>query len=209
MSTIVKICGITTPADGEAAAAAGADAVGLMFYAPSPRYVTVPAAAAIARALPPFIIKVGVFVDAPAELVLQAVAECGLNVLQFHGAETPEYCQSFPVMTIKAFRMKGPETLAELPTYPTSAWLLDAYTPDRHGGTGATFNWELARQAGNLGRPIFLAGGLTPENVGAAIRQVRPYAVDVSSGVEAAPGRKDPVKMRAFVGAAKGALAAA
>lgn len=209
MSAVVKICGITGPADGVAAAAAGADALGLMFYDQSPRRVSMTAAAEIAREVPPYIIKVGVFVDAPEDLVMRAIQECGLNVVQFHGAETPEYCQTFPVMTIKAFRVRGAETLAELPKFATDAWLLDAYTADKLGGTGAKFNWELARDATRLGRPIFLAGGLTPKNVGDAIRLVRPYAVDVSSGVESAPGRKDAAKVRAFVIAAKQASEAA
>jgi phosphoribosylanthranilate isomerase len=147
---------------------------------------------------------VGVFVDAPEELVLRAIGECGLNILQFHGGETPEYCQLFPVMTVKAFRMRDAESLKGLTDYKTDAWLLDAYVPDKAGGTGVKFNWDLAVEAQKLGRPIFLAGGLTPENVGGAVRQVQPYAVDVSSGVEASPGRKDREKLRAFVRAAKG-----
>lgn len=203
MNTIVKICGITNPADALAASEAGADAVGLMFYEPSPRNVSLSAAAEIARQLPPFIMKVGVFVNAPEETVLRAIGECGLNLLQFHGEETPEYCQLFPIMTVKAFRIRDAESLKALPDYKTDAWLLDAYVPDKQGGTGATFNWDLAIEAQKLGRPIFLAGGLTAENVGEAVRKVRPYAVDVSSGVEASPGRKDHQKVRAFVKAAK------
>ncbi len=205
MSTIVKICGITSPTDALAAAEAGADAVGLMFYEPSPRHVSLQVAAEIARELSPFIIKVGVFVDAPEDAVLRAIGECGLNIVQFHGAETPEYCQLFPVMTIKAFRIKDAASLEALPNYKTDAWLLDAFVTNKLGGTGAKFNWDLAIEAQKLGRPIFLAGGLTPENVGEAVRRVRPYAVDVSSGVEASPGKKDHAKVRAFVQAAKAA----
>lgn len=203
MSTVVKICGITNEADALAAAEAGADALGLMFYEKSPRHVAMKAAAAISRALPPFVIKVGVFVNAPEDLVLQAIAECGLNILQFHGDETPEYCGQFPVMTIKAFRIRNAESLKALPDYPTDAWLLDACVADKLGGTGERFNWDLAVEAQKLGKPIFLAGGLTPENVAEAVRRVRPYAVDVSSGVEASPGKKDLQKMKAFVRAAK------
>jgi phosphoribosylanthranilate isomerase len=203
VSTIVKICGITSVADGHAAAEAGADAIGLMFYEGSPRQVTLPTAAQIARELPPFIIKVGVFVNAPEEFVLRAVTECGLNIVQFHGDESPEYCAQFPVMTIKAFRIRDAGSLQALPNYWTDAWLLDACATDKLGGTGEKFNWDLAIEAQKLGRPIFLAGGLTPENVGDAVRQARPYAVDVSSGVESAPGKKDIQKMRAFVKAAK------
>lgn len=204
MSVIVKICGITNIADALAAADAGADALGLMFYEKSPRNVELKTAAEIARQLPPFVIKVGVFVNAPEAVVMRAASECGLNILQFHGDETPEYCRLFPVMTIKAFRIRDAASLKALPDYKTDAWLLDAYAPDKPGGTGEKFDWDLAIEAQNLGKPIFLAGGLTPENVGEAVRRVRPYAVDVSSGVEASPGRKGHEKVRAFVRAAKG-----
>jgi phosphoribosylanthranilate isomerase len=203
MATIVKICGITNPADALAAAEAGADALGLMFYHASPRNVSLQAAAEIARELPPFIMKVGVFVNPEEETVMRAITECGLNLLQFHGEETPEFCRLFPVMAIKAFRIRDAESLKALPEYDTQAWLLDAFAPDKKGGTGATFNWDLAIEAGKLGRPIFLAGGLTPENVAEAVRKVRPYGVDVSSGVEASPGRKDHEKVRRFVREAK------
>lgn len=203
MSTMVKICGITNETDALAAAEAGADALGFMFYEPSPRHVSLQVAAKIARQLPPFLIKVGVFVNAPEDMVLRAIGECGLNIVQFHGDETPDYCQLFPVMTIKAFRIRDTESLKSLPDYKTDAWLLDAYVADKLGGTGAQFNWDLAIEGQKLGRPIFLAGGLTPENVGEAVRKVRPYAVDVSSGVEASPGKKDHAKVRAFIQAAK------
>ena len=202
---IVKICGITNPADARVAAEAGADMVGLMFYERSPRHVSLATAAEIARALPPFVAKAGVFVNAPAETVLEAVAACGLNLLQFHGDETPEYCGQFPLMSIKAFRVRDAESLKVLTNYATGAWLLDAWVADKPGGTGARFNWDLAVAAKEFGRPIFLAGGLTPENVADAVRQVRPYGVDVSSGVEAAPGQKDPAKVREFIRAAKNA----
>jgi phosphoribosylanthranilate isomerase len=208
VSTLVKICGITSVADGLVAAEAGADAIGLMFYEPSPRNLSVAAAAQIARELPPFLTKVGVFVNPSEELVIRAIGECGLQIAQFHGDETPEFCAQFPVMTLKAFRIRDAESLRALSAYQTDAWLLDAHTPGKLGGTGATFNWQLAIEAKKLGRPIFLAGGLTPENVADAIRRVEPYAVDVSSGVESAPGKKDHAKIRAFVHAAKTALAA-
>jgi len=203
MSTLVKICGITNEADALAATEAGADALGLMFYEPSPRNVSLKAAAEIARKLPPFVIKVGVFVNSPEDVVLRAIGECGLNIVQFHGDETPDYCQLFPVMTIKAFRIRDADSLKSLPDYQTDAWLLDAHVADKLGGTGAKFNWDLAIEAQKLGRPIFLAGGLTPENVGEAVRKVRPYAVDVSSGVEASSGKKDHEKVRMFIQAAK------
>lgn len=203
MAVKVKICGITSPEDALCAADAGADALGLMFYQGSPRFITLEAAAAIAQRLPPHIVRVGVFVDAPEELVLRAITGCGLNLLQFHGNEPAEYCLQFGLMSMKAFRVKDADSLQALAEYPTDAWLLDAYVPDKPGGTGVRFNWELARQAQRFGRPIFLAGGLTPENVAEAVRQVQPYAVDVSSGVESSPGRKDHDKVRAFIKAAQ------
>lgn len=203
MGSIVKICGITNSADALAAVEAGADAIGLMFYEPSPRNVSLETAAKIARELPPSIVKVGVFVNATEQIVSQAISECGLNIAQFHGDETPEFCSLFPVMTIKAFRIRDTGSLQAMPDYETDAWLLDAYSPGKPGGTGEKFNWDIAVEAGKLGKPIFLAGGLTAENVAEAIQKVRPYAVDVSSGVESAPGKKDRAKLRAFVTAAK------
>jgi len=205
MPVKVKICGITSLADGRAAAEAGADALGFMFYEPSPRYVSLEAAAAISRQLPPSLLRVGVFVDAPADLVFRAIGQCRLNLLQFHGGEPPAYCLQFGLRSMKAFRLESVVSLQRLADYPTDAWLLDAAAPGKLGGTGQTFNWDLARAAQQLGRPVFLAGGLTPENVAEAVRRVRPYAVDVSTGVESAPGRKDPAKVRAFVQAAKAA----
>jgi phosphoribosylanthranilate isomerase len=203
MSVKVKICGITNAPDALAAAAAGADALGFMFYDASPRHITLGAAAEIIRQLPPSVVKVGVFVNASTDRVVRAIGECGLNLLQFHGDETPEYCVQFGVMSMKAFRIRDADSLRTLPEYATDAWLLDAYVADNPGGTGETFNWDLAVEARKLGRPIFLAGGLTPENVAEAIRKVQPYAVDVSSGVETAPGKKDPDKMSRFIAAAR------
>ena len=204
MAVKVKICGITNTEDGLAAAAAGADALGFVFYQASPRSISIASAAAIVRELPPLILKAGVFVDAPADLVVRAISDCGLNLLQFHGEESPDYCMQFGLMSMKAFRIRDKTSLAQLKNYPTDAWLLDAYSPDKVGGTGARFNWELALEARSWGRPIFLAGGLTPENVADAVRHVQPFGVDVSSGVEAAPGRKDHGKVQAFIKAAKG-----
>ena len=203
MSVKVKICGVTSVSDGLGAAAAGADMIGLMFYERSPRHIPLTAAIAIARALPPHVVKVGVFVNPSAEVVRCAIAECGVSLLQFHGDEPPEFCTQFGVMSLKAFRIRDAASLAALPGYPTDAWLLDAFSPDALGGTGEKFNWELALEAKKLGRPIFLAGGLTPENVAEAVRRVQPLAVDVSSGVESTPGKKDPAKVRAFITAAK------
>ena len=186
---------------------AGADAIGLMFYEGSPRHVTLEQAKAISAALPQHVMRVGVFVNAEEAFVHQALTECMLNILQFHGDETPEECSRYPVMTLKAFRVQGEETLAGLEAYPSAGYLLDAYVKDALGGTGATFNWDLAVRAQEFGKPIFLAGGLTPENVVEAVRKVQPFGVDVSSGVEIEPGRKDAEQMRTFVAAAKGALA--
>ena len=206
MSVTVKICGITSEADAVAAADAGADAIGLMFYEGSPRCVSIEQAKVISVALPPRIIRVGIFVNAEETLITRAIAECTLNILQFHGDESPEDCGRFPVMTLKAFRVAGPETLEEMQQFSTDGFLLDAFSKEALGGTGETFKWELAVRAKEFGRPIFLAGGLTPDNVSDAVRTVEPFAVDVSSGVEIEPGKKCADKMRAFVSAAKGAL---
>ena len=203
MSVKVKICGITNAADALAAVEAGADALGFMFYEPSPRHVSIRQAAEIIRELPPFVLKAGVFVDALEDTVMRAIGDCGLTLLQFHGQEPPEYCTQFGLMSMKAFRVRDAGSLAALREYPTDAWLLDAFVADKLGGTGEKFNWELAVEAKKLGRPIFLAGGLTPSNVADAVRTVQPYAVDVSSGVEAAPGKKDHAKVREFIQAAK------
>lgn len=209
MSVKVKICGITSVADAVAAAEAGADMIGLMFYERSPRRITVELAAEISRAVSPFIVKVGVFVNPDEDTVMRAIGDCGVSLLQFHGEETPEFCAQFGAMSMKAFRVRDAGSLLALPNYPTDAYLLDAYSPDAHGGTGAKFNWDLALEAKHHGKPIFLAGGLTPENVGAAVRQVHPFGVDVSSGVESAPGKKDPAKVRAFIQAVQQSQASA
>jgi phosphoribosylanthranilate isomerase len=205
MSVKVKICGITNAPDALAAVEAGADMLGFMFYEKSPRQVSTRTAAEIIRSLPQFAIKVGVFVNAPAELVLRAIGDCGLNLLQFHGEEPPEYCTQFGLMNVKAFRIRDAESLKALTDYPTDAWMLDAFVAGKAGGTGEKFNWDLAIEAKKLGRPIFLAGGLTPENVAEAVAKVQPYAVDVSSGVESAPGKKDAAKIKAFIDAARSA----
>lgn len=203
MSLKIKICGITRPQDAEAAVAAGADLLGLVFYDKSPRHVTLGVASDISRAVPPHVLRVGLFVNAAPEHVIEAAGVCGLQLLQFHGDESPEYCAQFGLMTMKAFRVSGPASLETLGQYRTDAWLLDAHVSGKYGGTGQRFDWSLAAQATKLGRPVFLAGGLTPENVGEAVRQVRPYGVDVSGGVESAPGIKEAAKVRAFIQAAR------
>ena len=203
MSVKVKICGLTSVADALAVAEAGADMIGRMFYSTSPRHVTLAQAMAIALALPPYVLRVGVFVNPEPGEVLEAIAACGLNLLQFHGDETSDFCTSFGMMSVKALRVQNAESLTALAHYQTDAFLLDAYSKAGLGGTGEKFNWELAVQAREYGRPIFLAGGLTPENVAAAVAQVKPFAVDVSSGVESAPGQKDAAKVRAFIQAVR------
>jgi phosphoribosylanthranilate isomerase len=205
MSVIVKICGITSVQDALAAAEFGADAIGFVFHPASPRFVPFEHAAQIAQKLPVHIVRVGVFVDTPAEMVFGAISSCGLNLLQFHGQESPQYCLQFGLMNMKAFQVKDESSLLALDSYPTDAWLLDSYSPDKIGGTGKKFNWDLARQVVASGRPVFLAGGLTAENVADAIRAVHPYGVDVSSGVEASPGKKDMAKVQGFIRAAKAA----
>jgi len=203
MSTRVKICGITNLADAQAAVEAGADALGFIFYEKSPRYLTIPVVAEISKHLPPFIMRVGVFVNAPEDFVLRTIGECNLTLLQFHGDERPEFCAQFGLMSMKAFRIRDEESLEELPKYQTDAYLLDAFSSTTLGGTGEKFNWDLAVEAQKFGKPIFLAGGLTPENVAEAVKKVQPFGVDVSSGVEILPGKKDHAKVKAFIQAAK------
>jgi phosphoribosylanthranilate isomerase len=203
MSTLVKICGVTNVADALAAAEAGADMIGLNFYEKSPRQVTIQLAAEISRALPALVLRVGVFVNPEEAQVTSAIARCGLSLLQFHGDETTEFCTQFGLMSLKAFRIRDEESLNQLANYQTDAFLLDAHSGKGRGGTGEKFNWKLAVEAQKFGKPIFLAGGLTPENVGDAVKEVRPFAVDVSSGVESAPEKKDTAKVRAFIQAVR------
>jgi phosphoribosylanthranilate isomerase len=203
MQTKVKICGLTSVADALAAAGAGADMIGLNFYEKSSRHITLATAGEIYRALPPFVQRVGVFVNPAEDLVMRAITECGLNLLQFHGDETSDFCTQFGLMSLKAVRVQNAESLQTLADYHTDAFLLDAYSKAGLGGTGEKFNWDLAVEAQKFGKPIFLAGGLTPENVADAVRQVRPFAVDVSSGVESAPGKKDAARVRAFIQAVR------
>ncbi len=203
MKTRVKICGLTNFADAQVAVEAGADALGFIFYEKSSRFVPLETAAEISRNLPPFLMRVGVFVNAPADFVLRAIAECNLTMLQFHGDEPPEFCTQFALMNMKAFRIRDAESLKEIPDYQTDAYLLDAFSSTTLGGTGEKFNWDLAVAAQKFGKPIFLAGGLTPENIADAVRKVQPFGVDVSSGVESAPGKKDHTKVRAFIEAVR------
>lgn len=199
MATAVKICGITRPEDALAAARAGAHAIGLVFYAKSPRHVTPARAAEIIRVLPPFITTVGLFVDATAEAVKATLAQAPVGLLQFHGDEAPEFCRQFGLPYVKAVRVKpGVDLLQYAREYhDAKALLLDAYVEGLHGGSGAAFDWCLIPRG--LPLPVILSGGLTPENVMNAVRSVRPSAVDVSSGVESAKGIKDAQKIAAFI----------
>lgn len=197
--TRVKICGITRVDDAREAVRLGADAIGLVFHPPSPRHVNLSQACAIRAVVPAFVTVVGLFVDAEPERVREAVAVVPLDLLQFHGAEAPEYCRSQGRPYMKAVRMReGIDLHSECARYgDATALLVDTYRPGVAGGTGETFDWS--RIPRDLGLPLVLAGGLAPGNVDAAVRQVRPYAVDVSGGVEAAKGIKDPAKMQAFI----------
>jgi phosphoribosylanthranilate isomerase len=203
MDVKVKICGITRVEDAKAAADAGADAIGFMFFAQSPRAVSIDAAAEIGFDLSPWVMKVGVFVDPEPDFVFAAIQTAGLNLLQFHGNETPEFCSQFGVMSMKALRIKDRSSLEVVPSYHTDALLLDSYVAGKQGGTGEKFNWDLAIEAKSFRKPIFLAGGLTAENVAEAVRRVEPFGVDVSSGVEQAPGHKDHAKIRRFITAVR------
>ena len=208
MSVRVKICGITSIDDAQAAVEAGADALGFMFYESSPRYLTPEEAGAIIRELPAHVARVGVFVDADEATIRNTATSAGLDTLQFHGNEPPDFCTQFELRTIKAFRVKEGESLGQLAGYGTDAWLLDSYVQGVPGGTGERFNWDLAVEAKRLGCPILLAGGLTPDNAGEAVDQVAPFGLDVSSGVEAAPSREDAAKMATLIASAKGSSAA-
>jgi len=199
VKTAVKICGVTRTADALVAARHGAHAIGLVFYGPSPRYVDPDAAAAIVRVMPPFITTVGLFVDAEEDAVRAIAAHTGVQLLQFHGAESADFCASFGLPYMKAVQVRpGVDLLQYARVFSgAKALLLDAFHEDLRGGTGAVFDWGLIPRA--LPLPIVLSGGLTPENVGDAIRRVKPTAVDVSSGVEASKGIKDEAKIAAFI----------
>ena len=200
----VKICGITRVEDALAAAAAGADAIGLVFYAKSPRAVDIEQARVILAALPPFVTTVGLFVDAERSELERILASVPLDLLQFHGDESVQQCEAFGRPYIKALRVKaGDDIAAQVARYPSAQGiLLDAYVEGVPGGTGEAFDWSLIPQA--LSKPLILAGGLRPDNVAEAVSRVRPYAVDVSGGVEANKGVKDVEKVGAFIRAARG-----
>jgi len=194
----IKICGITNIEDALLVNVLGADALGFVF-ADSPRKIDVEAAEEISSALSSSISRVGVFVNEKAETVKTIASRCRLDVLQFHGSESPAYCASFSQKVVKAFRVKDFCDLNNMSNYDVDAFLLDAFVEGKLGGTGKIFNWEIAKKAKDFGKPIILSGGLNPENVVEAVNFVQPYAVDVSSGVEERPGKKDPEKVREFI----------
>jgi phosphoribosylanthranilate isomerase len=198
----VKICGITNAADAGHAAACGADALGFVFYAGSPRCVTPEQVREIVAGLPPFVTRVGLFVNEESQRIREIVAACGLDAVQLHGDEPPPDCVLPPLRVIKGVRPRTEADLAPLAAYPVTALLVDAAVPGQFGGTGQRADWALAARLSARQR-VILAGGLTPANVAAAVRQVRPYGVDVASGVEAAPGRKDPERVAQFIRAAR------
>lgn len=199
MHTRIKICGITRIEDALLAAKLGADAIGLVFYPQSPRCVSIEIARAIVQALPPFITVVGLFVDANKTTVQHVLQHVPLNLLQLHGDENAELCESYGISYIKALRVRAGVNLnSQIQLYKNARGiLLDAYHPTLKGGTGQMFDWDLIPH--DLAKPIILAGGLTADNVVEAITKVKPYAVDVSSGVESSPGIKDPIQLTAFI----------
>lgn len=199
MSAKVKICGLMDAETALFAAHAGADAVGFIF-ADGPRRVEVEKVRAICAALPPFVGRVGVFVNEARDTVRETAAACGLTVLQFHGDEDAGYCRGFALPVLKAVRMRPGTDLAVLARFPAAGFVLDSYDPLQAGGTGRTFSWELAAERPEV--PVILAGGLTADNVTRAICQLRPYGVDVSSGVETG-GRKDLNKIKSFIEAVR------
>jgi phosphoribosylanthranilate isomerase len=204
MMVKVKICGVTNVTDALAAVAAGADAIGFNFFPPSPRYIEPGKALPIRLALPPFVATVGVFVDAPEFKVREIMTACGLDYAQLHGREgVRAVAKLSDLRVIKAIRVRDEHDLTALEKYRADAFLLDAYVPGRAGGTGETFDWELARRASSRAK-VILAGGLNPENVVEAIESARPYAVDVAGGVEVEPGTKSRELVDLFVRLAKG-----
>lgn len=198
----IKICGITSLDDALMAVEAGADALGFVFFRGSPRCISPEQTADIIRHLPPFVQTVGLFVNEEPATVNTLADRCGLDLVQLHGEEPPDFCGFVKRRIIKAFRVKDASSLDAMANYRVAACLLDAWSPAAHGGTGTTFNWEIAARAA-ASRRIILAGGLSPDNVGEAIAAVNPYAVDVSSGVESAPGKKDVTLIRAFIEAVR------
>ena len=205
-TTKVKICGITNAEDAAAAVEAGADALGFVFYRKSPRYIEPALARQIIMTLPPLVVSVGVFVSEDQQVVRSIMDDCGLALAQLHGDESAIYCKELGRTVLKALRVKDRSTFLALAEFRGRAgvrgFILDAFSDQAYGGTGQVIDWQLAAEAAKVAS-ILLAGGLTPDNVEKAIQTVRPYGVDVSSGVERSPGKKDHEKVRAFIRAAK------
>ena len=205
--TKVKICGITNLEDARHAVECGADALGFNFYKKSPRYITAKTAAAIIARLPDGVEMIGVFVNEEIDRTIDTAGIAGLDAIQLHGDETPEFVSEIAAKTglavIKALRVSPTFDISDVAKYETDAILLDAFSVNQHGGTGKVFDWEIARAISETGRKLYLAGGLSTENVADAIMAVRPYAVDASSLLEISPGRKDHDKVAAFIAAAK------
>jgi phosphoribosylanthranilate isomerase len=208
MPTLVKVCGITSPRDGLLAAKAGASAIGLVFWPKSPRFVERAMARQIVEVLPSFVLRVGVFVDQSLDMMTRTTDDVGLDVIQLHGNEPPEMVACLPRRVLKAVRVGGDSVLEDVKRYEGASILLDTQDDLRPGGTGKSFDWQLAQSVRAHTRFLVLAGGLNADNVASAIRTVGPDAVDVSSGVESEPGRKDPAKLKAFFAAVRGAGAA-
>ena len=199
----VKVCGITSPEDALLAAEAGASAIGLIFWPNSPRFVDRATARRIVEALPSFVLRVGVFVDQSLDMLTRTSDDVGLDIIQLHGNERPEMVACLPRRVLKAIRVGTESVLEEVEQYESAAILLDTKDEQRPGGTGQSFDWRLAQQVRAKVPFLVLAGGLTPENVAAAIKSVGPDAVDVSSGVESSPGKKDPLKLKGFMEAVR------
>lgn len=198
----VKVCGITNSDDAFRAVDLGADALGFIFYKGSKRYIDPRDAHRIISSLPPFVSSVGVFVNQGADEIKEAVETSGVDTVQLHGDETPEFCALLPYKLIKAVRVKDTVNTEEVELYPVLAILFDKHTDEMYGGTGTSFDWGVLRGI-VISKKVILSGGLTPENVSRAIETVRPYGVDVSTGVEDSPGKKNHIKMRKFIEAVK------
>jgi len=204
LRTRIKICGITRVEDAAAAVRLGADALGFIFVPASPRYIRPAAAAEIVKKLPPFVSKVGVFVNEDPNIAIEASRAAGVDVVQLHGDETPEYCAGFPMPVIKVFSVGADFDPSVMRRYAAAGYLLDTWDPKRRGGSGNTFDWSIAAKACGMYDTVILSGGLNPSNVREAVEAVHPYAVDLNSGVEISPGVKDHDKIKAAVSAVKG-----
>jgi len=201
----IKICGITRYEDARAAVSFGVDALGFIFYPKSPRCITPAKAAEITKKLPPYVSKVGVFVDESPQRVLEIAGHAWLDTIQLHGSETPEYCESLPLPVVKVFSVNDTFKVSAISRYKSVAGcLLDTWDSEHHGGSGRTFDWSAAIKACEISDSVILSGGLGPTNIREAIETVRPYAVDVNSGVEVKPGVKNPYKMKEVISIVKG-----